>query len=90
MIDFVARFVAALSDTELAYIKQVVYDEDNERVTNQVKSGNFLPLNREELQLVKTNQIMAATRSYRKRTGVELRIAYKMMQEESHRQHWEE
>jgi hypothetical protein len=79
LIDFIAKFVAALSDTELAYVKQAVYDETYKRLTVQLDTNDYPTLNREEVDLLSKGEKMTATRLYRDRTGVKLRLAYEIM-----------
>ena len=71
MIGFINKFVEALSDQELDFLRQTIWNESEKRAAiKRATFGSGLPeLNEEEKSLARINKKIDAIRAYRDRTG---------------------
>jgi biotin carboxyl carrier protein len=73
MIDFIHKFVQALSDEELKFLAQKLNDEQYGRINVKAKLiGAFPELCVEEKDFIRKGQVIDAMKLYRTRNGCNL------------------
>lgn len=82
MITFINKFLLALSDEELEYLKSAVYTEQEKRMADKrAKFGpGHPPLNEEEKATAERGLKIQAIQMYRARTGTYLKEAKDMVE----------